>query len=54
MMSFATGGVRDMLDNWVRHVRMLGLPILVAAMDALRGTTTRPLFPEIQLAAGVR
>ncbi|HJL27664.1 MAG TPA: biopolymer transporter ExbD [Polyangiaceae bacterium LLY-WYZ-15_(1-7)] len=27
---------------------------LVAAMDALRGTTTRPLFPEIQLAAGVR
>ena len=33
MMSFATGGVRDMLDNWVRHVRMLGLPILVAAMD---------------------
>ena len=34
MMSFATGGVRDMLDNWVRHVRMLGLPILVAAMDA--------------------
>ena len=34
MMSFATGGVRDMLDNWVRHVRMLKLPILVAAMDA--------------------
>ena len=33
MMTFATGGVRDMLDNWVRHVRMLKLPILVAAMD---------------------
>ena len=34
MMTFATGGVRDMLENWVRHVRMLKLPILVAAMDA--------------------
>tara|TARA_B110001452_G_scaffold251255_1_gene240170 strand:+ start:546 stop:1520 length:975 start_codon:yes stop_codon:yes gene_type:complete len=33
MMTFATGGVRDMLDNWVRHVRVLKLPILVAAMD---------------------
>lgn len=35
MMTFATGGVRDMLDNWVRHVRMLKLPILVAAMDGV-------------------
>ena len=33
MMTYATGGVREMLWNWVLHVQRLGLPVLVAAMD---------------------
>jgi hypothetical protein len=33
MMTYATGGVREMLHNWVLHVQRLGLPVLVAAMD---------------------
>ena len=33
MMTYATGGVREMLYNWVRHVQRLNLPLLVAAMD---------------------
>ena len=33
MMTYATGGVREMLYNWVLHVQRLGLPILVSAMD---------------------
>ena len=33
MMTYATGGVKEMLTNWVRHVQRLGLPELVAAMD---------------------
>lgn len=33
MMTYATGGVREMLHNWVLHVKRLGLPILVSAMD---------------------
>ena len=33
MMTYATGGVSEMLHNWVLHVARLGLPILVAAMD---------------------
>ena len=33
MMTYATGGVREMLHNWVLHVQRLGLPILVSAMD---------------------
>ena len=33
MMTYATGGVREMLTNWVKHVQRLGLPELVAAMD---------------------
>ena len=33
MTTYATGGVREMLQNWVLHVRRLGLPILVSAMD---------------------
>ena len=34
MMTYATGGVREMLYNWVLHVQRLGLPVLVSAMDA--------------------
>ncbi|KAL1495590.1 hypothetical protein AB1Y20_016951 [Prymnesium parvum] len=34
MMTYATGGVHEMLSNWVLHVQRLGLPELVAAMDA--------------------
>ncbi len=34
MMTYATGGVREMLQNWVLHVQRLWLPVLVAAMDA--------------------
>ena len=33
MTTYATGGVREMLYNWVLHVQRLGLPILVSAMD---------------------
>ena len=33
MMTYATGGVREMLYNWVLHVQRLELPILVSAMD---------------------
>ncbi|EOD25951.1 hypothetical protein EMIHUDRAFT_237370 [Emiliania huxleyi CCMP1516] len=33
MMTYATGGVREMLHNWVLHVERLGLPVLVSAMD---------------------
>ena len=33
MTTYATGGVREMLRNWVLHVQRLGLPILVSAMD---------------------
>ena len=33
MTTYATGGVREMLHNWVLHVKRLGLPILVSAMD---------------------
>ena len=30
MMTYATGGVREMLYNWVLHVQRLELPILVS------------------------
>ena len=33
MMTYATGGVRELLHNWVHRIKQLGLPILVAAMD---------------------
>ena len=34
MTTYATGGVREMLRNWVMHVRRLQSPLLVCAMDA--------------------
>jgi hypothetical protein len=33
MMTYATGGVHEMLHNWVLHVQRIGAPILAIAMD---------------------
>ena len=33
MMTYATGGVHEMLYNWVLHIQRLGVPILAIAMD---------------------
>lgn len=32
-LTFATASVDELLTNWVLHVRLLSLPVLVAAMD---------------------
>ena len=34
MTTYATGGVQEMLRNWVLHVQRLQSPLLVCAMDA--------------------
>lgn len=34
MMTYATGGVGEMLHNWVLHIQRIGVPILAIAMDA--------------------
>lgn len=33
MMTYATGGVHEMLSNWVLHIQRIGAPILAIAMD---------------------
>ena len=33
MMTYATGGVHEMLENWVLHIKRIAIPILAIAMD---------------------